>query len=55
MLRCEGLGIAELDILGGHNAWPLGAGTQEPAALTDDVRRVEGVARDEELYALTST
>ena len=41
--------------LGGHNAWPFGAGTQEPAALTDDVRRVEGVARDEELYALTST
>jgi hypothetical protein len=34
-------------------AWPFGARAEEPAAISDDARSVEGVARDQKLHTLT--
>jgi hypothetical protein len=53
IFRGERLGVAEVNILGRNHAWPFGAGAEEPAALSDDTRDVEGIAGDEELHALT--
>jgi hypothetical protein len=48
----ERIDIANLNI-SGLDAWPFGARAEEPAAISDDARSVEGVAGDQKLHALT--
>ena len=55
MARRECFRIAELDVFGGDDTWPFGAGAEEPAALSDDACGVEGAAGNEELHALADT